>query len=100
MTHQEFLTSPEARQRYWTRSAIGLVDLFSNTIMNRITAMYRWKIMAEAKPNAAHTALVALEKRGVLQHIITQNVDRLHQQAGSIKVLDLHGDNSIDNIKS
>ncbi len=47
----------------------------------------------DAKPNAAHRALVRLEKSGTLTHIVTQNIDRLHQKAGSSpeRVLELHG---------
>ncbi len=44
-----------------------------------------------AKPNDAHYALAELERRGRLQAIITQNIDGLHQQAGSRNVLELHG---------
>ena len=47
----------------------------------------------DAEPNAAHAALVALEKRGQLEAIITQNIDGLHQKAGSdpAKVIEIHG---------
>lgn len=48
-------------------------------------------IYTEAKPNAAHKALAELERRGKLKAIITQNIDGLHQMAGSINVLELHG---------
>jgi len=44
-----------------------------------------------AKPNRAHKALVRLEKSGKLRSIITQNVDNLHQSAGSRKTIELHG---------
>ena len=44
-----------------------------------------------AKPNAAHLKLAELEKSGKLTHIITQNVDGLHEKAGSKKVINLHG---------
>ena len=47
--------------------------------------------LAGARPNAAHNALTALEQRGYIKHIITQNVDRLHQSSGSERVLELHG---------
>jgi NAD-dependent deacetylase len=49
------------------------------------------KAMAEAKPNPAHHALAEMERMGVLQAVITQNIDRLHHQAGSQRVLELHG---------
>ena len=54
---------------------------------------YAWrrKLVAEAKPNPAHFALVELERRVPEFHLITQNVDGLHQRAGSRKVIELHG---------
>ncbi|HEY8363625.1 MAG TPA: NAD-dependent protein deacylase [Tissierellaceae bacterium] len=48
-------------------------------------------IYPDAKPNAAHIALAELEKRGKLKAVITQNIDGLHQMAGSKNVLELHG---------
>jgi NAD-dependent deacetylase len=48
-------------------------------------------VYTEAKPNKAHLALAELEKRGKLKAIITQNIDGLHQMAGSKNVLELHG---------
>lgn len=48
-------------------------------------------IYLEAKPNAAHIKLAQLEKRGVLQGVITQNIDGLHYDAGSRNVCELHG---------
>lgn len=48
-------------------------------------------IYPDAKPNAAHTALALLERAGKLKAVITQNIDGLHQMAGSSKVLELHG---------
>lgn len=68
-----FRKDPETRRRYWARSAIGFSRLF------------------EAKPNAGHVALAELEASGVVSGIITQNVDRLHQRAGSERVIELHG---------
>lgn len=53
---------------------------------------YRSKIIhADAKPNAAHVALARLEKAGKLKTVITQNIDGLHQMAGSQNVMELHG---------
>ena len=54
---------------------------------------YAWrrKLVADAKPNPAHFALVELEQRVPEFHLITQNVDGLHQRAGSQKVIELHG---------
>jgi len=73
MTYQEFVRSPESRARYWSRSAVG------------------WPRFQAARPNAAHGALARLEADGVVRGIVTQNVDGLHQAAGSREVLELHG---------
>ena len=55
-------------------------------------AFYRAKLLCEgAKPNAAHLKLAEWEKEGKLKAVITQNIDGLHQAAGSRKVLELHG---------
>ena len=53
---------------------------------------YRDKLIyPDAKPNAAHKALAQLEREGRLKAVVTQNIDGLHQAAGSKKVLELHG---------
>lgn len=53
---------------------------------------YRAKLLApDAKPNAAHYKLAELERRGKLKAVVTQNIDGLHQDAGSRRVLELHG---------
>ena len=53
---------------------------------------YRKKMLfPNAKPNAAHEALAELERRGILTAVITQNIDGLHQAAGSRHVIELHG---------
>ncbi|TAL75419.1 MAG: NAD-dependent protein deacetylase [Burkholderiaceae bacterium] len=70
---QEFLGLQLARQRYWARSMIG------------------WPEVANAQPNAAHYALARLEAAGHVQRLVTQNVDGLHQRAGSTGVIELHG---------
>lgn len=62
-----------ARTRYWARAMIG------------------WPRFSAARPNPAHRALATLEDRGLLSGLITQNVDRLHQEAGSREVVELHG---------
>jgi NAD-dependent SIR2 family protein deacetylase len=62
-----------ARKRYWARSMLG------------------WRTMAHAQPTAAHHALAQLERAGRINLLVTQNVDGLHQAAGSAKVVDLHG---------
>jgi NAD-dependent deacetylase len=51
----------------------------------------RYPVLKQAEPNRAHIALARLEERGVLKAIITQNIDGLHQLAGSRRVLELHG---------
>jgi NAD-dependent deacetylase len=49
------------------------------------------KALEEAKPNAAHLAMAEMERLGFLQHIITQNIDNLHQVAGSQAITEIHG---------
>ena len=71
--YRAFIDDPDARARYWTRSAVG------------------WPRVAAATPNAGHRALARLEAAGHVRGIITQNVDRLHQAAGSRRVVELHG---------
>lgn len=73
MTHQTFIGSHAARQRYWARALVG------------------FRALGEALPGPAHLALAALERHGLVNGVITQNVDRLHQAAGSRRVIDLHG---------
>ncbi len=73
MTYREFVTDPVARQRYWARSQVG------------------WRHVRRARPNAAHTAVAALERGGWSTGLITQNVDGLHHAAGSRDVVELHG---------
>lgn len=70
---REFVDKPEARQRYWARSMVG------------------WQRFAAAQPNPSHQALARLEALGAVSQLVTQNVDRLHQRAGSRAVIDLHG---------
>jgi len=72
MTYQEFLSGPVARQRYWARSHLG------------------WSRIGRAEPNAGHQALAELEACGAVRLLITQNVDGLHEAAGSRPVA-LHG---------
>lgn len=70
---QEFAADPAARRRYWSRSILG------------------WPHFSRAAPNDAHHALAALEDLGIVRELITQNVDGLHQKAGSRAVTELHG---------
>jgi NAD-dependent SIR2 family protein deacetylase len=78
MTYQEFVNSEEGRQRYWARSHLG------------------WRTIARAAPNDGHHAVAALQANGYLSGVITQNVDGLHQAAGTPDVVDLHG--SLDRV--
>lgn len=71
--HQAFMSEASLRQRYWGRSLLG------------------WPVIRNAMPNQAHHHLAALEARGYTDLLVTQNVDRLHQKAGSRTVIDLHG---------
>lgn len=58
----------------------------------RFFAYYRTHMVyPDAKPNDAHIALVKLERQGKLSAVVTQNIDGLHQEAGSKKVIELHG---------
>jgi NAD-dependent deacetylase len=51
----------------------------------------RFAMLAEAEPNDAHRALAALERRGYVRAVVTQNIDLLHQRAGSVDVVEVHG---------
>lgn len=73
VTYQAFVGDVATRRRYWARSLLG------------------WPRIAEARPNEAHRALAALEAQGRCEQLLTQNVDGLHQAAGSHAVIDLHG---------
>ncbi|MEU7648176.1 NAD-dependent protein deacetylase [Streptomyces huasconensis] len=78
MTYQEFLAAPEARRRYWARSHLG------------------WRTFGRARPNAGHRAVAAFARHGLVGGVITQNVDGLHQAAGSGEAVELHG--SLDRV--
>lgn len=69
----DFARDPRVRRRYWGRSLVG------------------WPRFAAAHPNDGHRALAGLEASGRVAAVITQNVDGLHQRAGSRVVTDLHG---------
>lgn len=73
VTWQAFTADPAVYRRYWARSHVG------------------WPAFSAARPNVAHDALAGLEARGRLSMLLTQNVDGLHQAAGSRHVVDLHG---------
>jgi len=70
-------------------ASIWAFRLNPKTFFNWIRPMAH--LLVEARPNAAHQALVELEEMGFLKTIITQNIDNLHQRAGSRRVLELHG---------
>jgi NAD-dependent SIR2 family protein deacetylase len=73
MTYQAFTRDPVARRRYWARSHLG------------------WRTIGDARPNAGHRAVARLQELGVLDGVITQNVDGLHSAAGARDVVELHG---------
>ena len=73
MTYQVFTGDPAARRRYWARSHLG------------------WRLIARALPNRGHRAVAALQTAGVVDGIVTQNVDGLHTAAGARDVVELHG---------
>jgi NAD-dependent deacetylase len=76
---QDFLASEACRLEYWDQKAEG------------------WEAFRDARPNAAHRALVALERLGRLRALVTQNIDGLHQAAGTSPalLLELHGTNRL-----
>ena len=69
----DFRRDEGVRRRYWARSMVG------------------WPTLAQAAPNVGHRALAALEEAGRIDGLITQNVDGLHQRAGSRNLIELHG---------
>lgn len=73
MTFQQFMSSASARQRYWAGSHRG------------------WYRFRAARPNPCHELLAALEHDGVVTGVVTQNVDGLHAEAGSRRLVELHG---------
>jgi len=73
MTIQQFLASRDARRRYWAGSHLG------------------WRRFGSVAPNVGHLALAALEAAGVVTGVATQNVDGLHERAGTRRVVTLHG---------
>ena len=73
VTFQAFTGEDATRRRYWARSLVG------------------WPTMAQARPGAAHRALAQLEADGRIDLLLTQNVDGLHEAAGSARTIDLHG---------
>lgn len=73
VTYQAFMGEESTRKRYWARSLIG------------------WPTMARARPGAAHRALAKLGDAGRVGLLLTQNVDGLHEAAGSRGAIDLHG---------
>ena len=79
VTFQAFTGDELTRRRYWARSLVG------------------WPTMATARPGASHRALARLEASGRVRLLLTQNVDGLHDAAGSRQTIDLHG--RIDTIR-
>src|SRR5690554_6253048 len=73
MTIADFLGDEQYRKRYWAGSQLG------------------WSRFGTVKPNEGHRVLAELERAGIVAGVMTQNVDSLHQRAGSAKVIELHG---------
>ena len=73
LQHYDFIQKEAIRKRYWARSFVG------------------WPTISQAQPNAAHQALAKLEQFGVVEQLVTQNVDNLHQVAGHQQVVALPG---------
>eukprot|EP01114_Cavostelium_apophysatum_P024011 TRINITY_DN9253_c0_g1_i1.p1 TRINITY_DN9253_c0_g1~~TRINITY_DN9253_c0_g1_i1.p1 ORF type:complete len:330 (-),score=27.73 TRINITY_DN9253_c0_g1_i1:259-1248(-) len=73
ITYNEFINNTTARKRYWARN------------------MYGFPFFSRIQPNLAHIALAKMENESLVHHVITQNVDRLHQKAGNRNVIELHG---------
>ena len=73
VNYRDFVEDPAVNARYWARSFIG------------------WPIVSRAEPNAAHRALAGAQSAGWISRLVTQNVDGLHERAGSTEVIDLHG---------
>lgn len=73
VTWQAFTGDPAIYRRYWARSFVG------------------WPRFSHARPNVAHVVLARLEHAGRISTLLTQNVDGLHQRAGSRRAIDLHG---------
>lgn len=71
--HADFLRSENTRRRYWARSFVG------------------WPTIGQADPTRGHRVLTRFEQSGQVSTVITQNVDGLHQKAGSRSVIELHG---------
>ena len=77
MTYDQYVGDPAMRRHYWARNHLG------------------WHHMNASEPNDGHYALARLEAAGVVAGVITQNVDRLHERAGSRRVVDLHGNYNV-----
>jgi len=75
VTYQEFIASHDSRVEYWR---------MKKELFNEIKG---------ARPNKAHMALAELEQAGKLNCLITQNIDGLHQDGGSLNVIEIHGSN-------
>lgn len=80
--HKKYKYSPEqiVSHSFFVRNPEGFYEFYKEKMM-----------FLDAKPNAAHLKLAELEEAGKLTAVITQNIDGLHQAAGSKNVLELHG---------
>ena len=73
----QFIASPAARHRYWRQKCEGHAEI------------------SKAEPNLGHRTLVNWEDAGYLRGVVTQNIDGLHELAGTAKLLELHGNAEI-----
>jgi len=71
--YQQFIKSAEIRRRYWTRNFVA------------------WPSFSSHLPNDTHFAIAELQKRSIVNTVITMNVDGLHRKAGSAPLIELHG---------
>ena len=71
--YQTFMSDPEARVEAWQRAAAGRA------------------VLGAAKPNAVHHAVAALEGAGKVELVVTQNIDGLHRDAGTERLVEIHG---------
>ena len=71
--YQDFVSEHASRQRYWARSMLG------------------WSRMQNNAPNRGHEVIADFQEDGFINALVTQNVDGMHQKAGSQQVIDLHG---------
>ena len=77
--------------RHFTAEQLVSRTMFERYPEDFLTSTKKYLVYPDAKPNLAHNYLASLEKTGKLKAIVTQNIDSLHEMAGSENVLKLHG---------